>query len=211
MITALTVNYNTPELLEILLSSFRQFYNIPHIIVDGSDKENYEKIIGFADKFNVEIHHFDYNIHHGPGMAWGMNNINSEQILLLDSDVRVLNNGFIEDLQSKLRPESYGIGDVSMVNENGINVEQGIRYLHPSCALINREVALRYALPIKHGAPMIEAMKDIHSKGLDILQHEPWVANDLVHSYYDKNTIENKTYINHEWSGTVSRTGGIHL
>jgi len=211
MITALTVHYNTPELLETLLSSFHAFYNMPHIIVDGSDKENCDKIQGFAERFNVEIYYFGFNIHHGPGMAWGINFIKTEHILLLDSDVRILNNGFVEDLQSKLRPESYGIGDVSMVNEDGINVEQGIKYLHPSCALINRKIALQYRLPIRHGAPMIAAMKDIHEKGVDILQHELWVANDLVHSYYDKDTIANRVYINHEWSGTVSRTGGINL
>jgi hypothetical protein len=211
MITALTVNYNTPELLEIVLSSFRQFYDIPYVVVDGSDKEHYKAIVPFADKYDIKIHHFDYNIHHGPGMGWGILHIETEQILLLDSDIRVLNHGFVEDMQSKLLPENYGIGDVSIVNEDGINVEQGIKYLHPSCALINREVALRYPMPIKHGAPMIETMKYLHKKGYDILQHESWVANDLVHSFYDRENIKNKVYINHEWRGTVDRTGGYHL
>ena len=204
MITALTINYNTPELLESLLISFRRFYNIPYLVVDGSDPANYESIKGFQQRFNVEIHHFPYNIHHGPGMAYGFQMIKSDKILLLDSDVRILRLGFLEDLLSKLRKDSYGIGDVSTVNRDGINVASGIKYLHPSCALINREIALKYPLPIKHGAPMIRTMEAIN--GQDILQHEPWLADDLVHSYYKESELK-RNYIVHEWRGTVNKTG----
>jgi len=211
MITALTINYNTPDLLEKLLISFRQFYDTPYVVIDGSNKENYEKIKDFTDKFNIELIHFDYNIHHGPGMAHGFNHIKTEQILLLDSDVFILKNGFVEDLQSKLRGDSYGIGDISIIDERGVNTKEGIKYLHPSCALINREIALQYALPIKHGAPMVETMKDIHNKKADILQHEPWVANDLVHSLYERDNHKNNIYIVHVWSGTCGRMGGMNL
>jgi cellulose synthase/poly-beta-1,6-N-acetylglucosamine synthase-like glycosyltransferase len=204
MVTALTINYNTPELLESLLTSFRRFYNIPYLVVDGSDPCNYKRIEGFKERFNVEIHHFHYNIHHGGGMAYGFQIIKSDKILLLDSDVRILKTGFLEDLLSKFRPDSYGIGDVSIVNRDGINVADGIKYLHPSCALINREIALKYPLPIKHGAPMIRAMEAIN--GLDILQHEAWLAEDLVHSFYKESEL-NRNYIVHEWRGTVNKTG----
>jgi glycosyltransferase involved in cell wall biosynthesis len=204
MITALTVNYNTPELLESLLTSFRKFYSIPYLVVDGSDPVNYAKIKGFGDRFSVEIHHFNYNIHHGPGMAYGFQMIKSDKILLLDSDVRILKGGFLEDLLSKLRKDSYGIGDVSIVNRDGFNVVDGIRYLHPSVALINREIALKYPLPVKHGAPMIRAMEAIK---LDILQHEKWVGDDLVHSYYKDESELKRNYIVHEWRGTVNKSG----
>lgn len=205
MITALSINYNTPELLENLLISFRKFYDIPYLVIDGSDNINFERIKIFTEKYNIEMHHFNYNIHHGPGMAYGFQTIKTEQILLLDSDVRILKNGFIEDLQSKLRPENYGIGDVSSVDRDGINVLNGIKYLHPSVALINREIALKYPLPIRHGAPMIRAMEAIN--GQDILQHEKWLAADLVHSYYKDESELNRNYIVHEWRGTVNKTG----
>lgn len=200
MITALTVNYNTPDFLERLLSSFRQFYDIPFVVVDGSDEKNYKQIEGFVDKYSVEIHHFPFNIHHGPGMAYGIEYIKTDKILLLDSDLIVLRPGFIEDLDSKLKLDSYGIGDIQIVDENGFNRKKGMRYLHPACALINREVALKYPLPIRHGAPMIEAMKAIKT---DILQHEPWVTNDFRNP--------DKKFIIHDWQGTVTRTGGYHL
>lgn len=199
-ITALTVNYNTPDFLERLLLSLRKYYDMPFLVVDGSDSRNYEKIKIFTDKYDVEIHHFDYNIHHGPGMAYGIQYIKTDQILLLDSDLIVLHPGFVEDLQSKLKPESYGIGDVQIINDKGFNVAKGISYLHPACALINRKVALKYPLPIKNGAPMIEAMKAVNS---ELLQHESWVTNDF--------RSKDKIYIIHDWMGTVKRVGGYNL
>ncbi len=211
MITALTINYNTPELLESLLISFRKFYDIPYMVIDGSDNQNFEKIKDYPKRFNIELIHFNYNIHHGPGMAYGFQTIRTDQIILLDSDVRVLRRGFIEDLQSKLRSDSYGIGDISMVNHDGINVPDGIKYLHPSCALINRDIALKYQLPVRHGAPMLRTMETIHNSKLDILQHENWVAEDLKHSYYKDELELKRNYIVHEWRGTINKTGGINL
>ncbi len=200
--TALTVNYNTPDLLLTLLSSFRKFYDIPYMVVDGSSQKYYERIKEYGKEFNVNIVHFDTNIHHGEGLAYGLKIIKTKQVLFLDSDITILQGGFIEDLQSKLRPESYGIGDISEVNELGVNVPNGIKYLHPSFALINREVALSYPLPVRHGAPMLNTMK-----ATPPIQHEQWIADDL------KNSIEKKTckYFIHEWKGTVNRTGGYNL
>ncbi|MCJ7812458.1 glycosyltransferase [bacterium] len=200
MITALTVNYNTPDFLERLLISFRKYYDLSFVVIDGSDESQYQKIKSFPDKYQITLIHFGYNIHHGPGLAYGINYIETEQILLLDSDLIVLKNGFVEDLQSKLRPDSYGIGDVQTVDERGFNAKSGIKYLHPACALINRKIVLKYAPPVKHGAPMIEAMKEITT---NILQHEHWVANDF--------RSVKKVYVSHDWMGTVNRTGGYHL
>ena len=202
MITALTVNYNTPELLRNLLSSFRKFYCIPYMVVDGSEEKYYNDITRFKEYFNINIVHFDTNIHHGPGLAYGIKQITTNQILFIDSDITVIKGGFLEDLENKLNSESYGIGDVSDVNEYGVNIPNGIKYLHPSFALINREVALSYPLPVRHGAPMLNAMI-----GNPILQHEQWIADDLKNSFYKKEC----KYFQHEWCGTVKRTGGINL
>lgn len=204
MITALTINYNTPDLLGRLLSSFRRYYDIPYIIIDGSDSKNYIKIIGFKKKYSVKIIHFPYNIHHGPGLAFGFQYIRTKQILLLDSDLIVIKPGFIEDLQKKLKSNAYGTGDIQTVNEFGMNVPQGIKYLHPACALVNRNIVLEYPLPVLHGAPMINAMIEINKRGLadDILVHSSWVNNDF--------RKPDKMYIIHDWQGTVLQTGGYH-
>lgn len=204
MITALTINYNTPDFLERLLSSFRNYYSIPFIVIDGSDSENYKMIIGYVRKYKVKIIHFPYNIHHGPGLAFGIKYIQTDKILLLDSDLIVLKGGFVEDMERKLWANAYGIGDIQIVNEGGMNVPDGIKYIHPACALLNRNIVLQYPLPVLHGAPFIYAMKAIQEKGLSdkLLIHEPWITNDF--------RISAKKFIIHDWKGTVDRTGGYN-
>lgn len=229
MITVLSVNYNTPEYLERLLSSFRRFYDTPFVVVDGSDKPNYEKIKDFDKKYDIKLHHFDYNIHHGPGMALGITKlITTERILLSDSDIIVHNGGWLEMMEEELRPDSYGIGDIQQeyylvykrvgippqvrrgarLMRNKVQSEQvWIPYLHPVLALINREVALKYPMPIKGGAPLIEAMKAIHLQKADILQRAEWLTDDLW-NHKKKYVQHNDT---HEGMGTVKKTGGYHL
>jgi len=220
MIPLLVINYNTPDLILNLVKSFRQFYENKILIVDGSDRNLYNEMVDLIKGYdNIEIHHFDFNIHHGRGITYGINKLEAKQILVLDSDVTILNKGFLEDLKKNLPLNAYGIGDCQFVDENGFNVgsrkgaiglkesemtEGGYRYLHPACMLINRDVALQYEMPIKHGAPMISTMKDIHDKGMsNILIHSDWVYND--------NRNERKIFINHPWASTVERTGGYHL
>ena len=83
MITALTVNYNTPDFLERLLVSFRKYYDLPFVVIDGSDESQYQKIKSFPDKYQITLIHFGYNIHHGPGLAYGINYIETDQVLIL--------------------------------------------------------------------------------------------------------------------------------
>jgi len=220
MITALTVNYNTPGLLKRLLVSFRKFYDIPYVVIDGSDKSNYQKIKGFDEMFNVQIHHFPHNIHHGPGMEYGIKQIKTDQILVLDSDIIVLDGGWIERMQKELRPTSYGIGDIqreSMISKPRLNPrkfndpEKKIKiefpYLHPACMLINKSVVMRYPMPIKGGAPMIMAMYEIYIQNVDILQRSELVTQDFWK--HTKKYIQHHN--DHKGMGTVVETMGYHL
>jgi len=216
MTTVLSVSYNTPDLVMRMVKSLRQFHDNEILIVDGSNKYNYDKLKDqITDQENIEIHHFAHNIHHGPGMAYGITAIDSDQILVMDSDVIVLK-GFLGLLETMLEKSGYGIGDVQLVDKAGWNIggyeraikkdeyKTGIAFLHPACMLINREVALQWPMPIKHGAPMITPMMAITEAGrTDLLQHCDWIFNDFRR--------EPKQYISHEWQGTVKATGGYNL
>lgn len=209
MITALTVSYNTPDYVERLLATFRQFYpDIPYWIVDGSDEANFNQMKIFATRYRVRFIHFDYNIHHGPGMAYGIQNIKTDQILLLDSDVIIYHKGFVEDFATKLRPDSYGIGAVFFDDET-----EQVNYLHPACALVNKKVVLKYPLPIKYRSPMMPAMHYLHDHGLvHLLQDEPWVHNDFSGWPHELDPeSERIIYVQHHWAGTIKRsgTGGV--
>lgn len=234
MITVITVNYNTPEYLERLLESFRRFYDIPVLVIDGSNKENYEKIKNFDKRFSISLMHFPYNIHHGPGLLLASKQVKTDRFLFLDSDMIIHSGEWLEMMDKELKKESYGIGDIQKeyymtvvsdsqprVTMQMIRTNRGRRltprqstvkvwvdYLHPVCALINKNVYLKYPGPIKGGAPLIEAMKGLHLKHQNhLLQRAQWLTDDL-HHHLCKYVQHND---NHAGMGTVTKTGGYHL
>jgi len=210
-IPLISVSYNSAELVDELLRSFRQYYVNPVTIIDGSSVEHVCAIEAVCAKYlDVKFIHFDYNIHHGPGMAWAFMNLDLHgPVLVLDSDVIVLNPGLLEAMAEQLKPGMYGVGYVNHVNEGGFDVtcEDGaVRYLHPACMLCNIEVVRRWPMPTKHGAPNIDAMLAIHRAGQhQLIQGLEWVKEDFSRSEAPKH------YLRHDWQGTVMRTGGYHL
>ena len=203
----MTVSYNAPDLIEALLRTLRQFYTNRVYIIDGSNPDIAEKIRTIAAPYdNVEFIAFGYNIHHGPGMAWAIENLGlMGEVLFLDSDVEIVNAGFIEALHSELEPGMYGVGSTQPVNEQGYDREDGIiTYLHPACILANVDVMRQWPLPIKHGAPMIAAMLALHRSGnTHLYKHIQWLRDDVEGH-------KTSHYITHPWQGTVIRTGGYH-
>ena len=210
-IPLVSVSYNSAELIEKLLESFRRHYDNPVTIIDGSSAEHYPAIEAVCAKYaNVKFIHFDYNIHHGPGMAWAFQNLPLEgRVLVLDSDVIVVNPGLIEALASELKPGMYGVGYVNHVNESGFDVDYeagAVRYLHPACMLCNIEVVRSWPMPTKHGAPNIEPMLAIHRAG----KHELILGLDWVKEDFSRSELP-KHYIHHDWQGTVARSGSYNL
>lgn len=208
-IPIVTVSYNAPDLIAALLRSLRQFYPNRVYVIDGSQPEIAETIRTItADFADVEFIPFGYNIHHGPGMAWAINNLDlGGQVLFLDSDVEIIRAGFLESMQARLGPAMYGVGNVQAVNELGHTREDGsIAYLHPACMLTNLEVMRQWPLPIKHGAPMLLAMKAMADSGKsgELLGALDWVRDDFSHQ------PQQRHFIKHDWQGTVLRTGGYH-
>jgi predicted O-linked N-acetylglucosamine transferase (SPINDLY family)/SAM-dependent methyltransferase len=206
-IPIVTVSYNAPDLIEALLRTLRKFYTNRVYIIDGSNPDISEKIRAIAESHaNVEFIAFGYNIHHGPGLAWAIEHLGlAGEVLFLDSDVEIVNDGFIEALHAELKPGMYGVGSTQPVNEQGYDRPDGtINYLHPACILANIEVVRQWPLPIKHGAPLIATMLALnHSGNTHLFKHIQWVRDDFEGG-------KPPHYIKHPWQGTVIRTGGYH-
>ena len=206
-IPIVAVSYNAPDLIETLLDSIRQFYSNKIYIIDGSAPDIVGDIRAVAQKYDgVEFIAFGYNIHHGPGMAWAIQNLPlSGPTLFLDSDVEMLHPGAIESLQGELKSNMYGVGWIThpALPESG-PLMGAVGYLSPLCMLCNIEVMRQWPLPIKHGAPMITPMVAMARAGRnDLIGHVEWIANDCI-----RDSI--KRYIRHDWQGTVRRTSGYH-
>ena len=190
------VNYNTPDLMIILIKSIRKFIGSNLIrIVDGSSEEyineaNYRALI-INDK-NIAHHKIGYNIHHGHGMNYGLGKVKTEYALIVDSDLKFISKGYVEFINAEMAKHDnfYGIGRVLTVNESGENVSKGgFKYLHPNLMFINVAEFKKNVKFVNHGAPCIKAMKSLSSR-----------ANYLI----DKSSEVSK-FVNYGFRGTRNR------
>lgn len=136
-VTIMTVNYNSTELTKRLLDSIVCFYpedELKIVVVDGSDNETYieqMKELCNSTKYNsrITLHSLGYNIHHGTGMIYGLNNIKTKYTLILDNDVYLTKSGSIELIFEKIKNEINSfkreimfVGCQMFVNESGKTV-----------------------------------------------------------------------------------------
>ena len=160
-IEIVVVNYNTPDLVKRLLDSWIKFdYTTVQIhIVDGSDTLEFQEKIKEVCR-GIELTQLKYNIHHGPGLDFGIRQSEKEYLFLMDSDSYFTKVGLFDRLQF---PENhFGIGMIVVVNNAGFVDPAGrIQYLHPNCCLISREKYLSSNPLIKHGAPFISTMANM--------------------------------------------------
>lgn len=174
-VTAIIVNYNTPELLKECVESIRRFYpNMDIVIVDGSEDCGPSFQLRNERTFTIETNH---NIGHGPGLNLGINAAETDFVLLVDSDVTIDKPGIIEEMM-KMPEFCYGCGQVVFVNDQGGNVPEkgGIRYLHPHFALINKKAYKNFMPFINHGAPLLVTMKQ-----KPYVMNFPWLSKYITH------------------------------
>ena len=169
----LSVHYKTPEYIYQQYDTVRNFYpKVKYRIVDGSDDgKNYFEDLEKKDK-NFVVNRFGYNIHHGPGMDFGIKTSVQEFILVLDSDV-TLKKPLIDDMLKMFC--GYSVGKKIILNSKGYASWQKTNdgdnkfiyeYIHPYCMLISKNEYTKHKPFIKHGAPCIESMIDLYNKNL---------------------------------------------
>jgi len=186
-IEILVVNYNTPDLVKRLLDSRTNFGygDIQIHIIDGSSTPEFQKEAKKVCQ-EVRLTQHGYNIHHGPGLDYGIRQSNKEYLFLMDSDSYFTKPGLFDRLEF---PENhFGIGMVVIVNSDGFVDEKGkIQYLHPNCCLINREKYFLSHPFIKHGAPFLSTMANMKfsiKDGWDIIsEYVYWGVRGTVNRF----------------------------
>ncbi len=190
--TAVIVTYNTPELIYDCVKSILKFYpRLPILIIDNSPihSECYQMCKNLSREFDTVKTHFTFhNIGHGRGLHLGINMVYTENVLIVDSDTEMLA-PCLETMEKELKTNVYGIGQIVQVNEHGVNVFRGIKYLHPYFALIKKKMYDNNPGFIHHGAPFIKTMCWIHDQ------------NKLGNSIELKNK-DLKPYVLHKERGT---------
>ena len=199
----ITVNYNTPDLLEKLIESIRKYEGDYQIrVIDGSDKEPFiSQAKDVVNKFtNITIEPQGWNIHHGRGMDLGITTSKFKFVLFMDTDVHLLKSGLFDmfDLKFKIN------GFAEHMDIRGINIEKSensIKYIHPRFMLFNTKFyndnknVCRF---IHHGSPAIQLMKTYHDEG---------IIDKISVCLAEKYGINKYDYIPRDGRGTVNRFG----
>lgn len=189
-ITAIIVNYNTPEIITRAVESIKN--HVPFItIVDGSDKANpaysecdllslnYSSSF-FSEPSIIKVIHTHVNIGHGPGLNIGIQKAKTPYIIVMDSDAVLREPSVISEMYNSIQGDNvYGAGLVVNVTDAGTTDPKGkYKYLHPYFAMFKKDTFNKYAPFINHGAPWLRTMKEINGKmdvvNIDNIQKKVW-------------------------------------
>lgn len=206
MITGITVNYNTPQLLERAYNSVRRWHNFPIIIIDGSDNTESKKL----QAENTTVVFTGHNIGHGRGLDMGLRLCKTPYALIFDSDIEMLRTP-VKNMMKYMNENVYGVGWITHIGDDGFdygtpgrNHMNKIPYLHPYFALINVDNYSRFEPFVHHGAPAYKAMKHLYNEGFsDMLIQHPYITGHTSGEGWNWTGKPNK-YVKHNFGGTRS-------
>lgn len=174
----ISVNYNTPDLVERLITSVKEKEgDYPIRIIDGSDREPFKsEIKALCEKHNVTIEQQGWNIHHGRGMDLGVSTSKYEWVLIMDSDNYILQPIIDKMFNAVVAQNKMICGYHCYVNHCGVSggytktEAYPILYYHPMLLMIKtsyynylRQLNARF---IHHGAPCISIMQYLHDNNI---------------------------------------------
>jgi len=147
-ITTVIINFQTPDLLDRAVRSFKRFYpEIPLIIIDNGSKDlgQSKKLIkSFVEEFeSIEGVFLETNIFHGPAMDLAIKEyVNTKYVFFLDSDTVTKKGGFLEEMDEFISSEReiYGMGEIIKANKRGYKSETGKEILLTPYMLINTDL-----------------------------------------------------------------------
>lgn len=193
-VSVLVVNFQTPELLEVAVRSFK--YHYPHVqttIVDNGSRDASRDCVEalVSELPRVQARYLDVNIFHGPAMDVGLRAATAPYVFVMDSDTETVQAGFLEEMIESVRGDAqgYGAGHVVHVNKRGFTRPSGIPVLSSAYMLLD---ARKYqTLPpfVHHGLPALQNFRAAYAAGL------------RLHAY------PIQRYVRHLGRGTASRYG----
>lgn len=181
IVTAVIINYQTPDLTKQAIVSFRNFYpDVPLILIDNGSHDESVKVL--TDLQNTQPSTTKLvlnrtNIHHGPAMDQAINLCSTDMVLFLDSDCKVLRGGFIEAMVELIVQDmqNYAVGKTEFLNKRGFRVkpnQTGIRYIRPICMLIRKSLYCKLPPFQLHGAPCLDNMKEAAERNFGLIEFD---------------------------------------
>lgn len=179
-VTMVIVNFNTPDLTQRAVTSFRHFYpDINLILIDNGSSDN-----SIATLHHVQQQHPDKtevirharNLHHGPAMDAGVRNAATPHVMFLDSDCEVQTGGFVETMLASLAsdPANYAAGKKIFMNHSGFDTDDeknGIPYIRPFCMMLKRDMYFLLPPFRRHGSPCLANMRTAMQRGYRLIDY----------------------------------------
>lgn len=195
-VTVVVVHYQTPELLQQTVDSFREFYpSVPLLIVDNGSSGDSDAILTHYEseqESNTTVHREKENLFHGPALDKSARElVKTPFCFFLDSDTRTEKGGFLEEILQVLNedPKNYAAGRQILANRRGFKDEAGFPILLTPYLMLKREDYPRFPPFIHHGQPGLQHFMEVQKAGFRIIDFP-------MHHY-----------IHHIWRGTASKYG----
>lgn len=166
-VTAITVNFKTPELIEKCISSFQSFYeNLRYIIIDnGGCVRSLRALWDIECIESIKLIRNPENVGHGPALHQAILLSTTKYVFTLDSDTITRKSGFLEAMLTQFHedPDLFATGWLRYTNESGVasphqELKRGMKYVHPYACLLDREKYHELHPFIHSGAPATRLM-----------------------------------------------------
>jgi glycosyltransferase involved in cell wall biosynthesis len=178
-ITALTINFKTPDLVYDALNTFRNYNpDVAHLVIDNGGCEASERRLSkMHDKELITLVKNTENVGHGLAVNQGIALIETPYVFLLDSDTRTEQGGFLEKMLERFEadPLLFAVGWLRKVGKTGVAYRDqskapadALGYVHPYACLLDVE-KFRGLRPFnRSGAPALETMYDARERGYHV-------------------------------------------
>jgi hypothetical protein len=186
-VTAVIINFRTPDLLRGAVQSFRTHYpTTPLLLIDNGSADGSDTLmreLQGQSPDHTELLLNQLNVHHGPAMDQALRHVNTPYVFFLDSDCEVRKGGVLEAMFGLAESDQahYAIGKKIFMNKRGFDVEGPLGatpYIRPICMLVHRERYLSLPPFERHGAPCLTNMRAAVTHGFTLL-HFP--IEEYVH------------------------------
>lgn len=195
-ITTVIVNYQTPELLDQAVRSFKKLYpDVTTVIFDNGSNDHSKKTIDkLKNDFpgNLKTHFEQENIYHGPALHKSLKKlVSTPYCFFLDSDTITQKRGFLEEGIDMLEENSkhYVCGLVIKVNKRGFKDPDGIPVAVTPYLLLKTGLYHQFPPFNHHGQPTLKNIEKAQERGFKVIDYPM------------------DQYIDHLWRGTASKYG----
>ena len=194
-VAAVTVHYQTPDMLRLAIESFRKYYPaVPLLIIDnGSDEAGRYAVQYIESKYTVVTRglYLPENIFHGPAMHRAMSEVAEDLVFFFDTDTEMLQGGLLKTMASLFEqdPLLYAAGKTAVVNARGFHAAEGTTIIQTPSMMIRRS--------LYHQLPSFE------HRGMPTLANFA-AAHRMKYHFAD---VAVEQYIRHDGRGTAGKFG----